>query len=220
MGVMMRDLGKRASGRVGASRHVIVALSAAALIGVQFLGSTVPVQAQGKDLSDDSVRALVKYAWVITPPKFTMPNGKEIIVDKKNRDAAMVPIEKARDIIRAGRLSANAQICGLSEAQAANYQTLIQRELATKKWSDQQMLFISQLHLFTVMLMTGKVTVVENEGEKDVVVKDTKIAPPKPATCTDVERKKVEDQITEYIKAEPAATPPAATPAAAAEPKK
>ena len=110
-----------------------------------------------------------------------MPNGKEIIVDKKNKDAAMVPIEKAREMVRPGRLSANAQICGLSEAQAANYQTMIQREIAAKKWSDQQTLFISQFHLFTVMLMTGKVTIVEYEGEKDVVVKDTKISPPEPA---------------------------------------
>ena len=160
--------------------------------------------AQGKGLSDDSVRALIKYAWVITPPKFTMPSGKEIIVDKNKPEAAMVPLETAREVIRVGRLSANAQICGLPEAQAANYQTLMSREQASKKWSDQQLLFINQLHLFTVMLMTGKVTVTEEEGEKSVSVKDTKITPPTGAECTDVERKKVEEQITAYINSAPA----------------
>lgn len=219
MGVMTSNsIGRCADRKSGTRRRLggvaLALLAAAALM-------PAPVLAQGKDLSDDSVRSLIKYAWVITPPKFTMPNGKEIIVDKKKPDLAMVPIEKAREIIRVGRLSANAQICGLPEAQAANYQTMMGREQASKKWSDQQMLFINQLHLFTVMLMTGKVTVVENEGEKDVVVKDTKIAPVAPATCSDAERKKVEDQITEYIKAEPAAAPAAASaPAATAAPAK
>lgn len=185
-------------------------LACAAVAGAAVMAGSgqAPASAQGKDLSDKSVATLVAYAWVITPAKFTMPDGKVIEVDKKNKDAAMVPIEKAREIVRIGRLSANAQICGLPEAQGANYQTMMKREIAAKKWSDQQTLFISQLHLFTVMLMTGKVTIVDSaEGQKDVVVQDTKITPPTPTACSEAERKKVEEQIMAYMKADVAPAP-------------
>ena len=40
---------------------------------------------------------------------------------------------------------------------------------AKAKWTDQQMLFINQLYLFTVMMLTGKVQL-EKDGEKQVVV--------------------------------------------------
>ena len=177
--------------------------------------SSVPASAQGKDLSDKSINTLMDYAWAITPPKFTLPSGKEIVVDLKNRAAAMVPIENAREVVRVGRLSANAQICGLREEQGANYQTLMAREQAKGKWSDQQLLYINQLHLLTVMMLTGRVSVVAREGEdKQVVVEDhTKEEPPKPATCSDTERAKVAEQIKAYLAAE-------AAPAAAAEAKK
>ena len=64
--------------------------------------------------------------------------------------------------------------CELAEEQRANYQTLMRREEAKSTWTDQQLLYISQLHLFTVMTLTGKVQIVEKEGDKQVVVKETK----------------------------------------------
>ena len=106
-------------------------------------------------------------------------------------------METAREVIRGGRLSAYAQLCELPEEQRANYQTLMRREEAKSKWTDQQMLFINQLHLFTVMTLTGKVQLVEKDGDKQVVVQEGK--PAKTETCTDTERKKVQEQIMAFV---------------------
>ena len=82
-----------------------------------------------------------------------------------------------------------------------------------KRWSDQQLLYISQLHLFTVMTMAGKVQVVEKDGEKEVVVQEGKQV--KAETCTDTERQKVKEQITAYVNTAP---PPVETTGAIAAP--
>ena len=99
----------------------------------------------------------------------------------------------------------------------------MRREEAKTKWTDQQMLFINQLHLFTVMTLTGKVQLVEKDGDKQVVVQEGK--PVKTESCTDTERKKVQDQIMAYVNsapppAAPAAAATAAPPPAAAPPAK
>ena len=112
------------------------------------------------------------------------------------------------------RMSAYAQLCELPEEQRANYQTLMRREEAKAKWSDQQMLYINQLHLFTVMTLTGKVQLVEKDGDKQVVVKEGK--PAKTETCTDTERKKIQDQVMAYVNSAP--PPPAAAASAAPAP--
>jgi hypothetical protein len=177
--------------------------------------------AQNKELSDKSVLTLMRYAWSLVPEKFTTPLGKTIMVDKKHASESIVPLETAREVIRVARLSAYAQLCELPEEQRANYQTLMRREEAKAKWSDQQMLFMNQLHLFTVMTLTGKIQLVERDGEKQVVVQEGK--PAKTETCTDTERKKVQGQIMAYVNSPP---PPAPTttgstgtaPAAAAAP--
>ena len=199
MGVTTRFRGTE---RARSQWPLVAAFAAAAVL----LVTQLPAAAQNKDLSDKSITTLMDYAWAITPPKFTLPSGKEIVVDLKNRAAAMVPIENAREIVRVGRLSANAQICGLREEQGANYQTLMAREQARGKWNDQQLLYINQLHLLTVMMLTGRVSVVAREGEdKQVVVEDhTKDEAAKPATCSDTERAKVAEQIKAYLAAEPA----------------
>ena len=123
---------------------------------------------------------------------------------------SIVPMETAREVIRAARLSAYAQLCELPEEQRANYQTLMRREEAKAKWTDQQMLFINQLHLFTVMTLTGKVQLVEKDGDKQVVVQEGK--PAKAATCSDTERKKVQEQIMAFVAANPAPAAAAAKP--------
>ena len=188
---------------VGASFLLAVAVTAA--------GSS-PVLAQNKELSDKSVQLLMQYAWALTPPKFTAPDGKTIEVDKTKPKDVIVSIDVARDVVRVARLTAYAQLCELAEEQRANYQTLMRREEAKSTWTDQQLLYISQLHLFTVMTLTGKVQIIEKEGDKQVVVKETK--PSKAESCTDTERQRVKTQIVAYINAAP--TPPAK----AAEPLK
>src|SRR6478672_2422628 len=194
-------------------------LWAGALVGA----ITAPASAQNKELSDKSVLTLMRYAWGMVPEKFTTPLGKTIIVDKSHASESIVPLEIAREVIRVARLSAYAQLCELPEEQRANYQTLMRREEAKSKWSDQQMLFINQLHLFTVMTLTGKVQLVEKDGDKQVIVQEGK--PVKTETCTDTERKKVQDQVMTYVNsapppAAPAAAATAAPPPAAAPPAK
>ncbi len=167
------------------------------------LFSGAPVNAQGKELSEKSVALLMQYAWALTPPKFTAPDGKTIEVDKSKPKDVIVPLDTAREVIRVARLTAYAQLCELPEEQRANYQTLMRREEAKSAWTPQQLLYINQLHLFTVMTLTGKVAIVDNkEGDKQVVVQDQKAA--KAASCTDTERDRVKAQITAYIGSAPA----------------
>jgi hypothetical protein len=172
--------------------------------------------AQSKELSDKSVLTLMQYAWAMVPQKFTTPVGKVIEVDKSKPSQTIVPLDIARDVIRVARLSAFAQICDLPEEQKANYQTLMRREEAKAIWTDQQLLFINQLHLFTVMTMTGKVALVEKDGDKQVQVQEGKA--PKTETCTDTERKKVQQQIMAYVAANPQPAAASAAPAPAPAP--
>jgi len=182
-----------------------------------------PASAQNKELSDKSVLTLMQYAWSLVPNKFTSPDGKVIEVDKSKPSEVVVPMDTAREAIKVARLSAYAQVCDLIEEQRANYHTFMKREEAKGKWSDQQLLFINQLHLFTVMTLTGKVKLVEKDGDKEVILNSDK--PEKTPTCTDTEKKKVESQIKSYVAANvppaPAAPPTTATnpPAAAAAPQ-
>src|SRR5262249_6314082 len=174
--------------------------------GVLMAGIGGPACAQNKELSDKSVLTLMRYAWGMVPEKFTTPLGKTIIVDKAHASESIVPLDIAREVIRVARLSAYAQLCELPEEQRANYQTLMRREEAKSKWTDQQMLFINQLHLFTVMTLTGKVQLIEKDGDKQVVVQEGK--PLKTESCTDTERKKIQDQIMAYVNSAPATPPP------------
>jgi len=177
-----------------------------------------PAAAQNKELSDKSVLTLMQYAWSLVPNKFTSPDGKVIEVDKSKPSEVVVPMETAREAIKVARLSAYAQVCDLIEEQRANYHTFMKREEAKGKWSDQQLLFINQLHLFTVMTLTGKVKLVEKDGDKEVILNADK--PDKTPTCTDTERQKVESQIKSYVAANvvPAPAAPAAPAAAAPAP--
>jgi hypothetical protein len=178
-------------------------IAVSALMAAVVAGGVMPAAAQTKELSDKSVQTMMQYAWTLMLPKFTA-NGKEVIVDLNKPKENMVPVDVARDVIRVGRVSASAQMCGLNEEQGAMHGTLMQREAAKKKWTDQQMMFVNQLHLFTVMLMTGGVKVVEKEGDKEggkeVVLENAKLAPPKNA-CTEAEAKKVREQVVAYVQA-------------------
>jgi hypothetical protein len=184
---------------------------AGALIAV--LGA--PAFAQGKQLSDKSVQTLMRYAWGMVPEKFTTPTGKVIVVDKSHTSDSVVPVDVAREAIRVAYISANAQLCELIEEQRANFQTFMLRAEADGKYSDQQMLFINQLHLFTVMWLTGKVQLVEKDGDKQVVVQESK--PLRTESCSDTERKKVQEQVMAYVNSAP---PPAAVAGTPAPPAK
>lgn len=186
---------------IGTSVTLLVALG---------LAGAGPAFGQSKEMSDKSVQTMMQYAWSLMLPKFTA-NGKEVVVDLTKPKENMVSVDAAREVIKIGRISASAQLCGLVEEQSSVHATMVKREVEKKTWSDQQMMFINQLHLFTVMLMTGGVKVVERDekdggkdGGKEVVIDNAKLAPPKNA-CTAAESKKVQDAVKAYIEAAPAA---------------
>ncbi len=191
-------------------------LTLAGVCSLALFGSVASANAQ--ELSEKAVKSFMDYAWSLTPQQFSKPDGTVVQIDKKKKDEVLVPVDIARDVIKAGRLSAHAQVCDLRDDQIVNHRALMRREDARAKWTPQQMVYISQLHLTTVMLLTGKIKLVEKDGDKEVVVEEGK----DPAqTCTDEQKKKVKDMITAYVAASPAlkagaAPPPLATPAPAA----
>lgn len=159
------------------------------------------VAASEGELSDKSVQIFMEYAWSLTPQQFSKKDGTVIVVDKSKPEQAMVPLDVAREVIRVGRISAHAQVCNLPDDQTLNHRSMMRRETDKKKWTDQQTLYINQLHLTTVMLLTGKIKLVEKDGDKEVVV-DEKQAPQQ--TCTEEQRQKVKELIAAYVKAGPA----------------
>ncbi len=193
------------------------ATARASLIAALTLGLAVGsanVASAAEELSEKSIQSFMDYAWSLVPQQFTKPDGKTITVDKKKKEEVMVPLDVAREVVRVGRLSAHAQICELLDDQIQNYNSLMRREIEKKKWTDQQLLYISQLHLTTVMLLTGKIKLVENQGDKQVVVEEGKDVY---QTCTPEQKAKVKEVITTYVKAGPvlAKAPASAAPAAA-----
>jgi hypothetical protein len=177
----------------------------AGAVAVALAAASSPATAQ--ELSDKSVKTFMDYAWSLVPAKFTKPDGKTVEIDKKKKEEVLVPIDVAREIIKVGRLSAHAQVCDLPEDQVANYRSLMKRESDKKKWTEQQMIYISQLHLTTVMLLTGKIKLIEKEGDKEVVVEEGKS---NNQTCTPEQKAKVKDVIAAYVKAGPPITTGAA----------
>lgn len=169
---------------------------AAAALGICTILAN-PAHAQ-QTLSDRSVKVLMGYAWSVLPEKFTTETGKVIVVDKSDRKSVAVTVEVARDVVLAARLSAHAQVCNLPDFQTMNFRAMMRHEKRRKKWSDQELLYISQLHLFTILWLTGNVQVTQDDGEQNVAVQ----AQPKrkKPTCTDPERENVKKRINAYIK--------------------
>ena len=191
----------------------------AVLIGAVALTGLVggaSAQSQGK-LSDKSVNTLMDYAWQILPAKFTTPAGKVIEVDKTKRTENSIPLENGREVIQVAYGSAQAQVCELWEEQQANFDTLMRREQARKKWTEQQLLYITTLHRMTIHAVAGKLRVEEKGGELKVFLEPI---PPGENKCTDEQRGKIRETILAYVNLDAPAEKGAATPAKAAPAKK
>lgn len=194
-------------------------IGACALAAGAAAGVSLPAEAE--EVSDKSVAVIMDYAWALIPEQFTNGN-KTILVDKTKRAEVQVPLETAKAVIRVARVSAHAQVCDMKADQVRNHQSMMRREVEKKQWTDQQMLFINQLHLTTVMLLTGKIKVVEKEGDKEVKVEEGKAPPTQ--TCTPDQAAKIKENIDKYVAEGPklpeiptaAAAAAAAAPAAAA----
>ena len=182
--------------------------------------SSATAQAPAKELSDKSVLVLMDYAWAILPSIFRAPSGRVIEVDKKTQRAqVIVPVETARDVIKAGYLSAQAQLCDMMDEQTRNYDALMAREVVKKQWTEQQLLYISTLHRMTIHMAAGKLRVVE-KGPDEIQVIQEAIEPSK-ATCPDDKRASVKEAIATYVAGAPvvkASPPPAPPPAAPVQP--
>jgi hypothetical protein len=180
--------------------------------------SVLAAPASAQELSEKATRAFMEYAWSLTPEAFTKPNGETTLIDKKKKSEVLVPIEVARDVIRVGRLSAYAQVCELAQEQADNHNSLMRREIAKNKWTPQQIVYINQLHLTVVMLLTGRIKLVEKDGgkdgSKDVVIEE---GAKQAQTCTAEQKQKVKELIAAYVKTGPALAATTPPPAPAAE---
>lgn len=185
----------------------------AGVVACAALTAGAEAQSQAK-LSDKSVTTLMGYAWQILPNKFTMPDGKVIEVDKSKREGNIVPMEDGREIIRVGYNSAQAQVCELWEEQQANYDMLMRRELLKKKWSDQQLLYITTLHRMTIHAVAGKMRVEDKDGELKVFLEPIK---PGEGKCTDEQKGAIRKSIEAFVAQVIQETKPAAGAAAATE---
>ncbi|MGB0085192.1 MAG: hypothetical protein WBP94_07465 [Rhodomicrobiaceae bacterium] len=153
-----------------------------------------------EQLSAKSVNLITGFALTTIPSEIKQPDGTVLKIDRTNLDKIIVPVEDARRIIMVARNSAHAQICDLPELQAENYLALMRSEQAKKKWSQEQMLFINRLHLFTVMWLTGNVRFLEKDGKKEPHV----ISEPDKGgkkECTAEEKQAVKANIEAFLKA-------------------
>ncbi len=180
-------------------------LLAAAVVALPWTGASAQT-APTKELSERSVKVLMDYAWAILPAKFTTPDGKVIEVDKKDKmKDTLVPIETARDVIKVGYNSAQAQLCEMWEEQTVNYDAMMRALRGKTGWSDQQLLYITTLHRMTIHMAAGKLKVTEKDGEQ--VVSLEPITPSKD-TCNDEKRQKVREAVAQEVEAAKTAGPP------------
>ena len=183
-----------------------------------------PETQQKGGLSDSAVRVLLTYAFSIIPETQTGPDGKPVKVDKSDPNVFLIPDADARRIIRAATRSAFAQACELDELARANYNTLMQTETAKKVWSDQQLLMINALHMFSASYFSGNVKISESPGpgrrqptrpppaKGDATAQGTDLVAPKRPDCPPEQKQKVINSITAYVQSATAA-PPAPAPA-------
>ena len=152
-----------------------------------------------QELSQKSVKLITGFALTTIPSEIKQPDGKVLKIDRANLERILVPLDDARRIILTARNSAHAQMCDMPELQAENYLALMRSEQAKKKWSQEQMLFINRLHLFTVMWLTGNVKFLEKDGQKEPQV----ISEPdkgEKKTCSPEEKENVKSNIEAFLK--------------------
>ena len=188
--------------------------------------AAAPEAQQKGGLSDSAVRVLMTYAFSIIPEEQPGPDGKPVKVDKSDANKFLIPDEDARRVIRAATRSAYAEACELADLAAANYKTLMRSEVAKKIWSEQQLLMINALHIFSASYFTGNVkisagpdaeaapadTTTVSKGDApaqgaDQAAGGTEIIAPKRLQCPPEQKQKVENAINAYVQA--AQAPPA-----------
>src|SRR6185312_3466381 len=177
-------------------------------LGQRAAAATVTPEAQQKGgLSDSAVRVLLTYAFSLIPETTKGPDGKPAKVDKSDPNVFLIPDEDARRIIRAATRSAYAEACDLGDLARSNYNTLMQTETAKKIWSEQQLLMINALHMFSSSYFSGNAKITEVPDESDTAVaqgdeqpsQGADLVPPKRPQCPPEQKQKVENAINAYV---------------------
>lgn len=155
------------------------------------------------DLSPKSVTLITGFALTTIPSEVTTADGKVLKIDKNDTSKLVVPYENAKHVIKVARLSAMAQNCDMPELQTENYLTMLSQERAKKQWTEQQILFINRLHLFTVMWLTGNVKITEGgDGKQEAkVISEDKNAQKK--VCTPEEKESLKKEMEAFWNAQP-----------------
>ena len=152
------------------------------------------IQSANGGVTDKAVSMIMEYAWAMTPARYKTSDGKEIVVDKTRKSDVLVPIDLARDIVFASRRSSFAQICDLPELQVVNYNFLISRERAKNRWTDQQLLYVVQLHVVSVAMQTGNIKIVDGDGSASFSLSAPRF------TCSHAQRDAVMRRIMAYAR--------------------
>ncbi|MBC8013334.1 MAG: hypothetical protein H7X74_04530 [Methyloceanibacter sp.] len=198
-------------------------------LGQRTKPEAAPDGAQKGGLSDSAVRVLMTYAFSIIPEEQPGPDGKPLKVDKSDANKFLIPDDDARRVIRAATRSAYAEACELADLAATNYQTLIKSEAAKKIWSEQQLLMINALHIFSASYFSGNVKITEGPEEgaapadtttvskgdapaqgADQAAAGTEIVVPKRPQCPPEQKQKVMNAINAFVQAAQAPSPQAA----------
>ncbi len=174
-------------------------------------------------LSDSAVRVLMTYAFSLIPEQQTGPDGKPVKVDKSDPNMFLIPDEDARRVIRAATRSAYAEACELTDLARANYNTLMRSEQAKKVWSDQQLLMINALHMFSASYFSGNAKISEVPDDRAAAATDGATTVSKggapaarsrdrcaeEAACPPEQKQKVMNAINAYVQSAQAPAPQA-----------
>ena len=173
------------------------------LLSATTIVAPLAAHAQAKPQNDRAVTLLMDFALSTIPRQFRQPNGEVVTIDRTKKGEIVVPLEKAKEIVAVADRSARAQYCSLPEEQNANFQSMMQREIASERWTKQQLVFITLLHATTVAYLTGTVRVMfEGDGEigMEVITKGPAWTEP----CTDRLREDIKSRVLAYINEVPA----------------
>lgn len=184
----------------------------AVVAGAISFGAFLPAQAQDANKnksqpSDRTVDFLKTFVeGFLIPKDIPLKDGKSLKVDLSNADQMKkftIPRDDMRRVIRLAYNGANAEICKREDLQRTAYNWMKDQELKKKKWSNEQLFFISRLYIATVMWQTGKAQVVV-EGEEDAVNASQKapgsINSNTEVVCTDSKKQSVQ-RLEAFLKA-------------------
>lgn len=154
--------------------------------------------------SDRTIRVLENFTWVFVLDHYrAKPETRDQVKDL-NPEKFHIPKQDARRVIRRGDISAQAQMCGLAEHQAANRVKLMKIERDRKKWSKEQLLFIHFLHFtaFAARMDYIKAFIETDENDKRSVEERLKdLAKSKEKhPCPPEMRKRVINNIENFVR--------------------